>query len=99
MTLLAAGGSVAVFAAGGPGEHLSPVGRAAEQIDLIQSGESILWSALSGTVAAVRTIGWPVSDGAHDLGGALVIEDPVDPLAGTVNIGEPPMTVEFELGS
>jgi hypothetical protein len=43
----------------------------------------------------VETTGWATSDGTHDLGGALVIERPANPLAGTVNIGEKPSSVRF----
>ncbi|HXV70581.1 MAG TPA: hypothetical protein VEB69_04200 [Acidimicrobiia bacterium] len=95
LTLTAAGGAVAVFSAGGPGEPLSPQGAAATLIDLTQISDSILWSSLAGNVSIVQTTGWPSSDGTHELGGALVIETPKNPLAGTINIGEKPMSVEF----
>lgn len=95
LTLTAAGGAVAVFSAGGPGETLSPVDSADSLIDLTQVRDSILWSSLAGNVALVETTGWPSSDGTNDLGGALVIEKPKNPLAGTINIGEKPMSVEF----
>ena len=95
MTLTAAGGAVAVFTAGGPGESMSPIGEADLLIRLTQSNDSILWTSLVGNVSIVQTLGWPSSDGTHELGGALVIERPTDPLAGTVNIGEKPMSMEF----
>lgn len=95
LTLTAAGGAVAVFSAGGPGEPLRPQGSADKLIDLTQVRDSILWSSLAGNVALVKTTGWPSSDGTHELGGALVIEAPTNPLAGTINIGEKPMAVEF----
>ena len=96
LTLTAAGGAaVAVFAAGGPGEHLSPQGDAARLIDLTQVSSSVLWSSLAGNVSLVTTTGWPSNDGVHDLGGALTIERPANPLAGTVNIGEKPEAIEF----
>lgn len=98
MTLTAAGGSVAVFAAGGPGENLSPIDGAELLISIRQSQSSVLWTSLAGNVATVKTVGWPTSDGTHDLGGALMIEEPTTPLAGTVNIGEKPMSLEFEMG-
>ena len=98
MTLTAAGGSVAVFAAGGPGENLSPVDGAELLVSIRQSQSSVLWTSLAGNVATVKTVGWPSSDGTHDLGGALVIEQPANSLAGTVNIGEKPMSIEFDLG-
>jgi hypothetical protein len=43
-------------------------------------------------------MGWPSTDGVHELGGALVIESPESPLAGAINIGEKPMSLEFEIG-
>jgi len=98
LTLTAAGGAAAVFSAGGRGEPLYPQGSAATLIDLTQVRDSILWSSLAGNVALVQTRGWPSSDGTHDLGGALVIEAPKNPLAGTINIGEKPMSVEFSFG-
>jgi hypothetical protein len=95
MTLTAAGGAVAVFAAGGPGENLSPSGGSDLLIDLTQVGDSVLWTSLAGNVATVRTLGWPSTDGTHDLGGALTIERPTEPLAGTIDIGEKPMSITF----
>lgn len=98
MTLTAAGGAAAVFAAGGPGENLSPTGDATSLIDLTQVGGAILWTSLSGNVSLIETTGWASSDGVHDLGGGLTLEKPSNPLAGTINIGEKPATVEFTLG-
>jgi hypothetical protein len=99
MTLMAAGGAVAVFTAGGPGESMSPVGGADQLIRLTQSANSVLWTSMAGNVSIVKTLGWPSSDGTHELGGALVIEAPQNPTAGTVNIGEKPMSMEFSLGN
>ncbi len=98
LTLSAAGGAVAVFTAGGPGESMSPIGEADVLIRLTQSSEAILWTSLAGNVSKVTTLGWPSSDGTHELGGALMIEKPADPLAGTVDIGEKPMSMEFTFG-
>lgn len=98
MTLTASGGAVAIFTAGGPGESMSPVGGADLLVRLTQSNDSVLWTSLAGNVSMVETLGWPTSDGEHELGGALTIERPSDPLAGTVNIGEKPMTMEFAFG-
>lgn len=95
MTLTAAGGAVAVFTAGGPGENLSPRGAAARLIDLTQLQTSVVWSSLGGNVALVETTGWSSSDGTHDLGGAMVIERPDDPTAGSIDIGERPQKVKF----
>jgi len=96
LTLTAAGGAVAVFAAGEPGESMSPIGGAGQLIRLTQSNNSVLWTSLAGNVSIVETLGWPSSDGTHDLGGALMIEAPQS-TAGTVNIGEKPMSVTFGL--
>ncbi len=95
-TLTAAGGAVAVFASGGPGEHLAPVDGADLLVSLTQSHNSILWSSLAGNVAVIETVGWPTSDGTHELGGALVMERPRNPLAGTIDIGEKPMSMTFQ---
>lgn len=92
---MAAGGAVAVFAAGGPGENLSGVGGASRLVEITQVSNSLLWTSLAGNVSFVETRGWATSDGTHDLGGALVIERPGNPLAGTVNIGEQPESVTF----
>lgn len=95
MTLTAAGGAVAVYAAGGPGESMSPVGGADLLVRLTQSNASVLWTSIAGNVSTVQTLGWPSSDGTHELGGALVIETPQHPTAGAVNIGEKPMSMSF----
>ena len=97
MALTAAGGAVAVYAAGGPGENLRPTGDASLLIDLTQVEESILWTSLAGNVGVVETVGWPSSDGIHDLGGALSITRPDNATAGTINIGEKPVSVTFSL--
>lgn len=93
----ALGGTVAVFVAGGPGENLRPVDGAELLVQLTQSQDSVLWVSLAGQVSTVRTLGWPVEDGTHELGGALTIERPSDPTTGTIDIGEKPMSVEFTL--
>ena len=95
MLTLAAGGAAAVFAAGGPGENLSPLNGAEKLVEITQVSNSLVWTSLAGNVSLVETRGWASSDGTHDLGGALVIERPVNPLAGTVNIGEKPESVTF----
>ncbi len=95
ITTLAAGGAVAVFAAGGPGENLIGTGGAGSLIELTQVNNSVVWTSLSGNISLVTTVGWPSSDGTHDLGGALVVEEPANPTAGTINIGEKPMRVTF----
>lgn len=95
LTLTAAGGAVAVFAAGGPGEDMRPTDGADLLVSLVQSNDTVLWTSLAGNVSVVETRGWPSSDGIHELGGALVIERPADPTVGTVNIGEKPMFMSF----
>lgn len=94
---LTAGGAVAVFAAGGPGESLSPGSGAELLVDLTQVNETILWSSLAGPVITVETRSWPSHVDGSDLGGALVIERPANTLAGTIDIGEDPMSVVFTL--
>jgi len=97
MTLTAAGGAVAVFTAEGPDERMTPIGGADLLIRLTQSNSSVLWTSLAGNVSMVETLGWPVTDGSNDLGGGLVIERPQNPTAGTVNLGEPPMSMTFDI--
>lgn len=95
LTLTAAGGAVAVFTAGGPGENMGPTDGADLLVSLVQSNDAVLWTSLAGNVSIVETTGWPTSDGTHELGGALMIEKPANPTAGTINIGEKPMMMEF----
>jgi len=95
MTLAATGGAVAVYSAGGPGEDMTATDGADLLVSLVQSQESVLWTSTAGPVSWVETLAWPSSDGVHDLGGALVVETPPNPTAGTVNIGEKPMSIGF----
>ncbi len=95
LTLTAAGGAVAVFTAGGPGENMVPTDGADSLVSLVQSNHAVLWTSLAGNISIVETRGWPSSDGTHELGGALMIERPADPTVGTVNIGEKPMSLRF----
>ncbi|MEA1903092.1 MAG: hypothetical protein U9N56_06165 [Actinomycetota bacterium] len=87
----------AVFSAPAPGSNLEPVGGAELLIDLIQGQEHLLWSSLSGNVTSYEVLGWPTSDGEHDLGGALVIERPENGLVGVIDFGEKPMSAEFSI--
>lgn len=98
LTLTAAGGAVAVYTAGGPGETLRPADGADLLVSLVQSNQAVLWTSLAGNVSRVETLSWPSSDGTHELGGAMFIETPANPTAGTVDVGERPMTVTFTLG-
>jgi len=88
-----------VYAAGGPGEKLSPLSGAEQAIALQQVGESIHWASLAGNVTTTLTLTWPTGDGTHELGGALVLERPAASVSGQIDVGEMPMSVEFELGS
>ncbi len=86
------------FAAPRPGADLVPLDGAETVIDLIQGNQALLWSSLSGPVSAHVTLGWPKSDGTHELGGALIMELPADARTGVIVFGEKPMTVEFSVG-
>ncbi len=97
LTMAMAGGSVAVFEAPAPGADLVPIDGAELLVSITQVNDSILWSSLSGNVNLVTTIGWPASDGEHDLGGALVMERPESALAGAISAGDNPMSVTFDL--
>lgn len=90
--------SSAVFEAEIPGQDLSPVGGAGDLVELLQSNGALLWTSLAGPVTEIMVQGWPVVNGDVELGGALVMERPEDPTAGTINLGEPPMTATFEVG-
>ena len=87
----------ALFTASAPGQDLGPVDGAEFVIDLVQGQQHLLWSTISGKVSSVEVTGWPTSDGTHDLGGALVIEQPVNGLAGVIPFGEKPMEARFNL--
>ena len=89
--------SVAHFQAANPGADLSPSSGAGGLVEIVQGQETVLWTALTGTVTNITTLGWPTSDGTHDLGGALMIERPVDETVGIVDFGEKPMSMRFEL--
>ncbi len=88
----------AVFSAPRPGSDLRPTGGAADLIELIQGNESVLWSALSGTVTGYVVQGWPSSNGENELGGAMMmerLENGGD--AGIIQFGEKPMTLSFDI--
>lgn len=87
----------ATFKSSAPGLGLEPVGGAENLIQLIQGREHIVWSALTGTVTSYEAVGWPSSSGDVELGGALVIERPVDQSTGIIDFGERPMSLEFHL--
>ena len=93
----AAFSTTAFFSAPAPGSDLNPVGGAEKVISLIQGQETVLWTALTGTVSSYQILGWPTSDGTHNLGGGLVIERPESGSAGVIDFGEKPMSIEFSL--
>jgi hypothetical protein len=97
LTLGAALSSTALYAADSPGSDLEPVGGAEMIVDLIQGQEAILWSSVTGTVNQYQVLGWPTTDGENELGGALVIERPTDGTVGVIDIGEKPMSIEFDV--
>ncbi len=89
--------STVSFLAEHRGSNLSPRGGAEEVVDILQGGETILWSSLAGSVSSYSVTGWPSGAAASELGGALVIERPEDGLAGVIDFGEKPMALTFEL--
>jgi hypothetical protein len=91
--------TTALFVALAPGSDLEPSGAANQLISLIQGQEHILWTSTAGTVNYVTVTGWPVNDGEVELGGALSITRPDGGEGGVLDVGEGPMSVEFEFGS
>ena len=97
LTIGAASSVSALFQAPSPGSNVQPVDGAELVIDLIQGHETLLWSALSGNVTSFTVLGWPSQVDGHDLGGALMIENPENAKAGVIAFGEKPMSVEFDV--
>jgi hypothetical protein len=97
LTIAAAFSTTATFESPAPGLGLEPVGGAESLISLIQGREHIFWSALTGTVTSYQIVGWPSQSGDVELGGALMIERPENGSTGIIDIGEKPMTLDFEL--
>jgi hypothetical protein len=91
-------GATATFSADRPGANLAPVDEAASMVEILQGNRTILWTALSGSVASYQVEGWPVTIDGNDLGGALVIERTGDSSAGVIDFGEKPRTLRFDLG-
>jgi len=89
----------ALFQADRPGADLAPMGDAADVVQILQGNRSVLWTSLSGTVTSYRVEGWPSTVDGNELGGAVVIERPADGTAGTIDFGEKPKSVSFELDS
>ena len=90
-------GTTALFTADRPGAELRPVDGAEEVLEILQGNRTILWTTLSGSVGLYRVEGWPVSANGNDLGGALVIERPVDGSAGVIDFGEKPKSILFDI--
>lgn len=95
-TIAGASASTAVFSAAAPGMPLAPSGEAASLIELTQGLTSLVFVAKSGQIDTVTVRGWPISEGEHDLGGAMLVQT-VFRDTGSVHFGEMPMTVEFVL--
>jgi hypothetical protein len=87
----------AMFQADRPGADLSPVGNAAEMVQILQGNRTVLWTSLSGAVTSYRVEGWASTVDGNELGGAVVIERPADGTAGAIDFGEKPKSVSFEL--
>jgi hypothetical protein len=90
-------GSTALFSSEQPGADLRPVEGADEFVQILQGNRTVLWTALSGSVGLYRVEGWPVSANGNDLGGALVIERPVDGSVGVIDFGEKPKSIVFDI--
>ena len=90
-------GTTALFSAERPGADLRPVDGAEEVVQILQGNQTVLWTALSGSVGLYRAEGWPVTTNGNDLGGALVIERPADGSAGVIDFGEKPKSIVFDI--
>lgn len=98
LVMAAAGFSTsAAFRADAPGASLEPVGDAGSIIQIVEGQQHLLWTSLTGTVRSHTTIGWPITDGDTELGGALTMERPSDGTTGVIELSAEPMTVTFEL--
>lgn len=87
----------AIFQAKQPGESLRPLGTADQVIQLLQGSHSIVWSSLGSTVSSVVVEGWPDSYGRTELGGAVMIEKTLGATSGSVDFGERPRSLRFDL--
>ncbi len=99
LIMAAAFSHTALFQAPSPGSDLEAVSGAELVIDLVQGQKTLLWSSLSGTVTGYTVLGWPSSVDGHDLGGALMIANPENGLAGVIDFGEKPMSASFDVDS
>lgn len=87
----------AVFEASSPGANLAPLNGADELVEILQTNQRVLWTALNGSVSSLVVKGWPVEIRDAELGGGLVIERPEDGSVGVIDFGGKPMSVRFEL--
>lgn len=100
LTFGAAAGTTVVFESASPGSNLDPVGDAGSVVKLIQDGHGLLWTTLGGVVTSYEVRGWPSVGDDSELGGAFMIDRPTgDDSTGIIDIGEKPMSLEFEVTS
>jgi hypothetical protein len=99
LLMAASVGGTVLFRSEAPGADLEPIDGAGSVVQVLQGNRTVLWTALSGSVSMYRVEGWPVTIEDNDLGGAVVIERPVDGTAGVIDFGDKPKTVEFEISS
>lgn len=98
LVLAAASLTTARFVADSPGGDLNPIESAAGVISLVQTNEEVFWVSLASPVTQVTVWGWPVSDGEVELGGGMSITR-LDggTISGTIDTGDRPKAVSFEL--
>ena len=89
--------TTAMFQASRPGADLAPTSGAESLIQILQGNQNVLWTSLSGNVTSYVVQGWPTKTGDTELGGALMMERPVDGSAGVIDFGEKPMSLEFQI--
>ncbi len=99
LTVAAVFPTTALFQASSPGSNLEAVSGAEMIIDLVQGQRNLLWSAVSGSITGYTVLGWPSNVDGHDLGGALMIANPENGLAGVIDFGEKPMSASFDVNS
>ncbi len=87
----------ASYKASSPGADLTPLNGADELVEILQTNQRVLWTALNGSVSSFVVKGWPIEIGDAELGGGLVMERPENGSVGVIDFGEKPMSVRFEL--
>ena len=85
LLMAASVGGTVLFRSEAPGADLEPIDGAGSVVQVLQGNRTVLWTALSGSVSMYRVEGWPVTIEDNDLGGAVVIERPVDGTAGVID--------------